>query len=172
MKYGKFTTDLIKEALENGLPKGLIKSFWDGDPIAIPQSALPAIIIETRDADFDNFSTMQVSNLEEVVIKVLVNKKDDKGKASEQVLGHRTLKELVEGRDESDRKYLHPNSICSILFTNFSLTNNAYNQTITRRYGISVRRDAANRKADNLMYIAEAQITTRVEDLIEVPGRV
>jgi len=170
IEYGDFLTDKLREILKANLPNDIIVSWYDGDPIEIPQSALPAIAIETDDSIFDSAATGMNDNTENVIIKIITNKKDDFGKPADQIVGHRTLKSLTIGRDLTNSKKLHPKSIVGILLKNFTLSNNIYNNKVTVKFGV-VPRPEAGGGGDKYVLTAEAHVFCALSDLIQVDNR-
>lgn len=170
-KTGLSLPEIIKQTLQDNLPEGLYASFYIGDPIAIPQSLMPAIIIEpVRSAyPLENIGLQRHDFT--CRIKVVVNKKDDIGKSEEEVVADLTLLRMVEGDHEDTADRLAEQSVVNILETNKTLNSEVFNSQITDiLYDVFPRVSAENAEDD--IFTAEAHITYVLSRLLEIPNRV
>ncbi len=148
--------------LKDNFASGQFNAFYDGDPLLIGISRLPAIIVETSSANtligptgFDKWQ-------ETITIKIVVNKRDEVGAEEDTVLGYKRLKQLVGARDITTKKFI-PESLMGILRTNFTLDDVVIHQDVTIDYGIGERGDE--------LLTSEAHIQFTAHELIEIGQR-
>lgn len=148
--------DLIKGVLG----EGKIKQYYQGDPIRVPVSSLPAIIIskdETRVSNaLDGGSNVEDTHLMALTLTVITDIRDDIKDDKTIAPGISTLYDIIEGR-ESDTLKLKTTSILNILRTNIDVDTALGLRTdlgsITRvDYGLTVG------KREQEAWAVEAQI--------------
>ena len=154
--------DEIIELLKTNLGSAGFKQYYFGDPIAIPQSLLPAIIVEYESSDITVATTAQDDIFDVLVIKLVFNKKSEFNRAADEVAGHRRLRELAQGIDSSNSE-LSQSSVVGLLRKNFTLSSNADDQTITVDYGIMPRPEE--------VITEEAHIRATIRQLTTVTNR-
>lgn len=131
---------LVKTAMP-----GVFKSFYQGDPIRVPKSSIPALIIsksQTRVAPHTNAEDAHDVGL---ILSVIVDLRDEIKDDVQLTPGIGQLYDIIEGREEATYK-LKTNSILNILRTNIlvdatynlrtdlaSITNVNYGLTIGKR---------------------------------------
>lgn len=83
------------------------KAYYDGDPEAIPLFNLPALIVDQTVDDTEDGAYMQDDVTETIVIKVVLNKKDDFDNDAVDPLNltSRKIRELVALRDPETGNY-------------------------------------------------------------------
>jgi len=150
--------DEIIDLLKTNLGSAGFKQFYFGDPIAIPQSLLPAIVVEFRSSNIEVATTAQDDIFDTVVIKLIFNKKDEFNKSANEVAGHRRLRELVQGVDASNGE-VSQSSVVGILRKNFTLSSNSDNQEIVIDYGIMPRPEQVITEEAHIQ-VAIRQLTT------------
>ncbi|MGW6120439.1 hypothetical protein ACWFRF_15460 [Nocardia sp. NPDC055165] len=84
-----------------------IKSFYDGDPEAIPEFNLPAIVVDQPNDNTDQGAIGQDDVIDEIVVKVIFNKKDDydNNKVKEEGTTSRKIRDLVGKRNPATGSY-------------------------------------------------------------------
>lgn len=176
--YGKNLAQRLIEVLQESLPKDNIKTWWDGDPVLMPQSALPAIVVETTASAYEQESTETMINREDVTIKIVVSAKDFHGKTKnkqkvEEVASYDILKKIAEGRDKTNTSKLDAQSIVGILLTRLTLYEGGkqwlHNQSVSVQYGIIQRGEP---QKEGRLYVArEAHVTTIMENSVDTPDQ-
>lgn len=137
------------------------KAYYDGDPILIGQSSLPAIAIDMEEEKYDLGPTGFDNNGQQVVIKLIMNKKDDFGADDKTDQTGKKLRILAAGR--SANGLLLPESVVGALRTDFTLAETLLDQEISIKYGVMPRPED--------VITAEAHITIVTRELQEVPNR-
>ena len=144
-------TEMIKAAMP-----GVFKTFYQGDPIRVPKSSIPALIIsksQTRAAPTTNAEDEHEIGL---VLSVIVDLRDEVTDDQQLTPGVAQLYDILEGREEATYK-LKTTSILNILRTNI-LVDAAYNLrtdlgSITNvNYGLTIGKRAQD------TYAVEGQV--------------
>lgn len=131
--------DRILRFLKDLYSNGPFKAFFDGDPLDIPTSKLPAICVVKAQDTTGVGPTGRDRIIEEITIKVVLNKRDDfKTNPVDIDLTEKRIRDLVEARDKTTGQYL-PQSIKGALRTKLTMENIALNQTMTFELGIVPR---------------------------------
>jgi hypothetical protein len=146
--------DTMIDLLKTNLGSAGFKQYYYGDPIAIPQSQLPAVVVEFESSDITVSTTAQDDVDDVLVIKLVFNKKSDFNKTASEIAGHRRLRELMQGVDSTTGK-IAANTVIGILRANFTLSNTIVDQSIGIEYGIMPRPE------DVITEEAHARISTR-----------
>lgn len=120
--------------------KDEFKSYYEGDPLAIPKDSLPAIIVEKAAMIVRPDATGTDKNESEIVIKVVLNKADDFNKTDEADLTERRLRRLVEGIDKTTNTYAK-GTLLNVLRTNLQLGGSALKLEIDVNYDVAMRAD-------------------------------
>ena len=140
--------DIVKKVIEileeHANPK-LRRPFYDGDPIAIPTSMFPAVAVELSGSDIDTGPTSYDKHLDTLMIKVIVDKKQDFNKLPGEVVAQNTLRDFVKGVDENDA--LKADSIVGILRKHLSLDSSALEQLISIEFSVVKREDITTEEA-------------------------
>lgn len=151
----------IWELLRDGMEQHF-KAFYYGDPVLIPESLMPCIIVDTAEStdelgatQFDDVSTT-------VIVKVIFNKKDDFDAGPEKALSKQKVEFFTEGRDKTTGEYF-PFSVKGILRTAITLDSGATNFTSSVDYDVIIRPE------DTITQ--EAHIRFNISSTIEVPNR-
>ncbi len=111
-------TDTIINLLKDNLGQKYHAYFF-GDPIAIPQSMLPAIAVVEDNTEYALGATQFDDITHTMTIQVMYNKKDDFGKPAGEVGVARQIQEDVQGRDAVTGEFLQT-SIIGILRKNLT----------------------------------------------------
>ena len=154
--------DVIIQLFKDNLGSSTIKQYFFGDPIAIPKSMLPCIIVDEEDTSYELGPTSFDEITHNLLIQIVFDKSMDYGKPSNEVGVLRELQELVQGRDETTRDF-KTNTILGILRKNVTI-NNLVLQTIP-----SVQFGVVPRPQDTTTQ--EAHIRLQVQELQHVANR-
>lgn len=162
--------DRILKALKEEL-KGRFKTFYDGDPVAIPPVNLPAIVVATEEdtTDTERAPTGHDRVGEEITIKVVLNKKDDIGRSQDVDSNHRKLRQWVGARDPETGEY-KPNTVKGVLRKNLTLAaqSGQYQRPVISNR-MRVRYRLATRP--NELISDEAHVTVSTAENVPVSGR-
>jgi hypothetical protein len=140
------------------------RMFREGDPIIIPASQMPALVISEPQTQYLDGPTGFDEVEHSLTIQVILNKKDEFGKPSDESTSlDATLDALVQGRDESTGEFL-PQTVIGILRKNYTLGNLTIHQQATVRKGVIPRTEE--------LTTVEAHIEIVVTELQQVSGRV
>lgn len=136
--------------------------YYDGDPYAIPDSMLPAIIVEQQSARITAGATGLDRNTETVVIKVVLDKRDDFNKDENINNAYQQQRDFIFARDPSTKEWLSK-SIMGQIRTNFTLDDVVVGQSVDVQYFIQQRPEET--------YTDEAHVTIEATELVPVSGR-
>jgi hypothetical protein len=137
-----------------------VKIYYYGDPLVLPISNLPAVIVENRSSIIQQGAT-GLDELENVYsIKVVMSKKDEIGKNPEEMAAQRTLSDIIMKRD-SNNQY-EASSIMGILRKYFTLGTTIEDQTATVEFFMTERGE---------LITEEAEILINIKDFVNVPTR-
>ena len=155
--------DEVITILKDNLGSAHFKEYYIGDPLFIPQSKLPCVVVEVERSTSEAGPTGMDQLQFFVVIKLIFNKKTAFSKQPDQVAGYRELRYLAQGVDKSDSE-VSQSSVVGILRKNFTLGNLVENQLVDIQYGITPRPQD--------VITEEAQIRVVIDKLTTVSGRV
>lgn len=151
-------TDLIKATY-----LGKVNAVYEGDPIVIPDVALPAVIVEKLEGSSTLDATGTDIISEHISVRLVMNKRDDLGASDEVNLTERKLRLWIEGRDPATGYYL-PDTLMYLLRTNITLGNEVLDSDIDVRYDVNPRPED--------MFTSEGQITLITRTRVIVPNRI
>ncbi|HSH31212.1 MAG TPA: hypothetical protein VK963_00930 [Candidatus Saccharimonadales bacterium] len=157
------TVTNVIDILKNNFGTDFFKAYFDGDPILIGKSSLPAIAVEKQASSYELGPTQFDRVTERLIIKLILNKQDDYGASDTANTTEKKLQTLVEGRDNSGM--LLQQSVIGALRTHFSAVSD-----LTLDQDISVEYGVVPRPEDTIT--AEAHITIAVQSLQQVPNRI
>lgn len=142
-----YTDPIIKkyrEMIESAMP-GVFKSFYQGDPLRIPKSSLPALIISKSQTRAAPHTNVEDEHEVALILSVIVDMRDEIKDEVELTPGIAQLYDIIEGREDTTYK-LKTKSILNILRSNIavdtaynlrtdlgSITNVNYGMTIGKR---------------------------------------
>lgn len=138
------------------------KTYFFGDPITVGAEQMPCVIVSKTSGEIGFGPTGMDENAEEILIQVILNKKDELGNPALEHTSHRRLMELIEGRDAATNQYLD-NSLIGVLRKNATLGNVIINQVARPEYAVNMR--------DEDTFTEEGSIRLSVEELIPVSNR-
>lgn len=139
---------LLKEAFGS-----TFNAYYEGDPVLIPKSSLPCIIVENVVTAVDQAATSQDEIGEQLSIKVVLNKADDYGKSDDYDSTERKLRRFIQGRDKVTRHF-HHSTLLYVLRKNITLKGLALNSRVDISYDLQPR--------PNQMVTSEANISVVV----------
>ena len=99
------------------------KAFYYGDPIRVPASNLPALIISKVVTDMTEFTNAEDEHNMQLTFTVITDLRSDISDDTTMVPGTNALYYLLEGRDK-DTLNLNPDSLAYILRHNVDLNQN------------------------------------------------
>jgi hypothetical protein len=137
-----------------------IKEYYYGDPLVIPVSSMPALIIENRGVGINQGAT----GLDEIspvyAIKLVMSKKDELGKTANEMACQRTLADILMKRN-SDNNYF-TTSIIGILRKYFTLGQTINDQEIAVEFFTAARGD---------LITEELELIINIKDFVSMPSR-
>lgn len=154
----KIADKLIKYLKDYGDKR--IKSYYFGDPLIIPVSNLPSVIVSKRSSEVSQGATGLDEADKVYSIKVVMSKKDEMGKNPSEVAVQRTISDIVEGTDGSNN--WTATSIMGVLRKYFTLGDTIEDQTIAIEYFLTERGE---------LVTEEAEITINIKDFVSVDER-
>lgn len=114
--------------------------YREGDPVHIPATMLPALIITEPEGDIDVGPTGHDDITHTIRIKVVLNKKDEMGNPETTSSLDALLDRYVWGRDDVTGDYL-PDTIVGVLRRNITIGNMMVSQTAKVKKGVVPRPD-------------------------------
>ena len=117
------TITLLKTLLQTKL-QGKIKSFYVGDPILIPDSALPCISISPNSTSTDIADNQRDIHTHKIDISLIVDARQFFGKMPNEMVGTSYLMETMS-KENTDGS-LNSNSILGVIRDNLSLATNRF----------------------------------------------
>ena len=160
------TTDIVLQLLKDNISKGFVKQYFDGDPVFLPVSYIPAVAVVKTRGNTEVGPTGMDRMTETIQIRVIMSLMKSMGKSQNVETTHKQLKALIEARDDTNQYVAK--SILGILRTNFTLYNNIVGQKFDVEYEILTGGRISNRKG---VLTEEAHITFTVERLVSVANR-
>lgn len=151
-------TALVKDTFKDGP----FKSYYEGDPIMIPDASFPCLIIEKIEGTVTVDATGTDVINEKIHLKLIFNKQDDFGATDDYELTERKLRRYVEARDPTTGYFL-PNTLMFALRTNITLGNSVIDSDIDINYDLQPRPEK--------QVTSEAVITMVVRERVTIPNR-
>jgi hypothetical protein len=161
------TATTILSLLEDNIGKGTIKQYFDGIPVTLPQSYLPAIAVAKVKNQIRTGATGIDELTESFRINVIVSEMMTMGKSQIEQSSHKILKQLVEGLD-TDGLYV-TTTILGLLRTHFILST--YDGIRICDQQIDVDYDVFEGRIREGVLTEEANITFTTKKLIKVEDR-
>lgn len=172
VQYYSDAVDRILAYLEGGFGAKFHR-YYEGDPIYIPQSLMPAICVMKLSGETKPSATGTNDLIEKILIKVVYNKKDDYGSnfSDDKIdFTERKLRRLVSARDPITKEFMN-GTIFGILMTNFTLGNEVIQMNLTDDYAIDYRPATSNPRGE-VMLTQEAYVTVDLTMRVIVEPRV
>src|SRR5579875_674146 len=115
--YYRDIVERIIELLKDNFQEGYdIQGFFEGDPVEFGTSMLPAVCVMKMKGNYDLGPTQNDRIINSVLIKVVLDKRDDYGASFDVDLTDKRLRQMIEGRDATTGEY-DPQSMLGILRT-------------------------------------------------------
>jgi hypothetical protein len=149
-----------------GGEEGEFKAYFYGDPFAIPVSQLPCIIVDVDEEKQELGPTGMDRITTTLVIKVVLNKRDDYGGDTAISVTKKKLMTYMSARDATTQQYL-PETVMGIIRQYLTMNNELVNLTSDIKYGMLLRPGGTD--VDTLT--TEAQVTIETQELIVISGR-
>lgn len=162
MAFKETVSRRIIRILKDAFGSATFKAYYDEDVLSIPQSCLPALIVEKERTTSVLGPTGMDRQEHSITVKIVFNKKDVFGRNPDDATVQRRLEELAEGVDDTTNEYSQ-SSVLGVLRKNITLGLAAQDMTSEVEYGI-------NERGQDVI-TAEAHISVVVTDLITVTGR-
>lgn len=143
-----------QELIEAAMP-GVFKGVYQGDPIRIPKSSMPALIISKSLTRVGNLTNAEDQHEVSLILSVVTDLRDEINDDKEIVPGVAQLYSIIEGRDEQYK--LKTDSILHVLRSNI-LVDAALNlrtnlgSITTANFGLTVGKRALD------SYAVEGQV--------------
>jgi hypothetical protein len=163
MSYYESGTERVLRFLKDQFGAGVFKSYFEGDPIQIGMSSLPSLVVEKIGGTVTAGPTGMDRLTEQILIKVIFNKKDDFGASDNVDLTEKKLRQMVEGRVDTTG-YYEDKSLMGCLRANYTLGQAVVGQDINIGYDVNPFRP-------DQIITSEAHVTISMEELIVVPTR-
>jgi hypothetical protein len=138
-------------------------NYYEGDPIQIPKSNLPCVIIEKLRGDVKISATGTDDFGSQLNIRLVLDKADDFGIDDSVDTTERKLRLLVEGRDPVTGNYL-PNTVLGALRTKITLGGNALSNQSDISYDLQPR--------PGKIVTSEALVQIVTRERVFVPDRI
>jgi hypothetical protein len=142
------------------------KSYFDGDPVWIPTSYLPAIIVTKTNGSTQSGATGLDVLTETIAIRIVLNLNSYMGASNVNETAHKFLKTIVEARQSSGQ--YATKSLLGILRTQFTLSNSIVNQKFDVTYDILTEGRVTDKKG---VTTEEAHVVFTVTQFVPVPTR-
>ena len=152
---------VVRQELKDGLTN-LFKEYYIGDPLQIPQQSMPCIVVETLSEDQLEGPTGLDEVTTTLLIKLIVNKKDDFGKKSNAVLWRQRLEDMVKARDDTTKYYLDK-TVMGIVRKKITLGGRFTLNRARIEYGLTPRPQD--------VITEEAHVTLTLQEFVQVPSR-
>jgi hypothetical protein len=152
---------LLLDLFEKRLVDHRFKWFREGDPIILPQSQMPALLVTEDTTRWEADATGYDKATHTLRIQVVLNKKADFGNKDQASSLDKKLDEIVQGRDEAGA--LLPNTIMGVLRKDFTLEGLSIQSIGTVEKGFVARSEE--------LTTAEARITLELQELVPIVGR-
>lgn len=125
---------------EQNFDKERFAWYREGDPIHLPASRLPALIVTETETGYDVGPTGHDQITHTIRIKVVLNKKDEMGNPTVTSSLEAILDRYVQGRSDTTGDFLS-DTIMGVLRRNISIGNLAIEQTASVKKGVVPRPD-------------------------------
>jgi hypothetical protein len=155
--------DRILDFLKDLFASGPFKAFYDDDPDDIPLVNLPALVVEMQSNNIDTANSPTGTDYvtEEIIVKVIYDKRADYKRQPNQVSTRRKIRKIVEERDSTGAYSLQ--SIKGALRKNLSLGEAVLDNDMRFEIGVLPRPDG--------VITAEGHLTISVSYFVGVTGR-
>jgi len=117
----KKSIELLKTKLEEKV-KGIIKSIYIGDPVYIPDSCLPCIVINPMSTEVTVADSARDMHSHSIDISIVIDARQYFNATPDKMVGTEFLMKTMEGELSSGD--IDPNSVVGVLRDNLTLASN------------------------------------------------
>lgn len=142
------------------------KEYYDDEPIDIPESRLPCIMVKETTGGVRSGAAGTDDIGEEIVIIVAMNTKDDLGASTDSDLTGSKLRRIVKGQyppGHAREKEYQDETVMAVIRKNFTLEDAIIDNFVRTDFDLNQRGDTT--------YTKEAYVTLTIERLAHVPSR-
>lgn len=107
--------DLILAAMP-----GVFKGIYQGDPMRIPKTMIPALIISKSQTQLDPLTNAEDEQRLSLILTVVTDIRDERSEDQQMVAGIAQLYDIIEGRDDATYA-LKTNSVLDVLRSNITV---------------------------------------------------
>ena len=127
--------DLCRQSFD-----GDIHGFYEGDPIEIPKSMLPCIIVEklTGTISVTGAPTGFDRQVDSISVRVVYDKSDDLGATDDVDLTERKLRRFIEARDPDTNRF-KAGTLMQLLRTHITVDETLFNSDVEINYDVNAR---------------------------------
>jgi hypothetical protein len=148
-----------------------IAAFYEGDPVIFGTSSLPAICVMKRDASYDVSATQTDEITTSILIKLVLDKREDYGGSTTIDLTDKRLRTMIEGRDQTTAQYA-TESLMGILRTFYTMNySNPLNPILTQTEKVSYHLVDRTSMHDETLVTMEGHILVTLRERVQVNGR-
>jgi hypothetical protein len=156
-EFYKYVPRLILEKLAEGLGD-MFHAYFDGEPVLIGQSHLPALVVEWESTQPLPAPTRHDKWQHNLIIKVMVNKMDDAGMPDSvgqadriiEVPTKKRLERYIFARDKATGQYIDQ-CVMGVLRKNFTMDGYTSNQVLNQlQFGNSRRPTLGNGDTESI----------------------
>lgn len=161
---------LVSDRLMNLIKENFgayFKTYYIGAPEQIPESALPACIVQTVRGAGEVDATMTDITTEETVINLVANSKDGFAASDDDDTVMRQLQVLVQQIDPATNTY-STSSILGVIRSNLTLDSTIINSDVKWDYGQNPR---VNETGDPISSLCEAVVSVTTTQRVLIPNR-
>lgn len=148
----------VKNLLEAEL-KGSVKTFYTGDPVAVPLQALPCVYVEGVTSSVRQGATGIDEYTHNLRIGLIISKLTEANHREKENTNMTKLIELTQGRNADTT--LKTNSILGVVRKNFTLGQLTENQEAEIEYGVTPRGEMITLESNITINILELVTQTR-----------
>lgn len=152
----KKSIELLKDKLQAKL-QGKIKYFYIGDPVLIPESAMPCIAISPNQTESTVADNSRDKHTHRITVAVIINAKTFFGATPEKMVGSTYLMDIMGGEDSDTT--VNDNTILGVLRNNLNLDTNRWISNV------STIDYATRRRAEDLITL-EAIASIDIEQIV------
>lgn len=137
-----FQTTLTKhilQLLKDNVPSGIFATYYDGDPVVIPQENYPAICVVKKRSTITARAMGVDDKVEYFNLVLAFDKRQEFDKSADEVVLQETMELLAEGIDEVTGTYSQA-SVVGILRNKFSLEGWIFNSSQDITYPLNPNR--------------------------------
>lgn len=151
----------LLDLMEKRLVDHKFRWFREGDPVLIPASQMPAMLVSEESTDWEAGPTGYDTVTHTLLLKVVLNKKSELGSKEQGMTLDKKVNQIMQARDENNQ--LLPGTVMGVLRQDFTLENTMINNIGTIRFGVVARPEETE--------TVEAHLELVLTELVPVPNR-